>query len=221
MATMKDFLTKKRANRTLPVIVLLDTSGSMADYGKIDTLNEAVDEMLAQFKAPKDLVAGIRICIITFGARGARVHTPLMSACDAEWTHADAEGGTPMGAAFCEAAAIIEDRGQVSSDAYRPMVIVVTDGQPTDSVSEGFRRLVHGKRASKADRMAMAIGADADKDMLRQFLEGTPHEVFHAEDASDITSFFELVTITVLTRSRSVNPDDIVEMDSPEDVNGY
>ena len=68
-----------QAARPLPVIILADTSGSMAADGKIDALNQSLREMLATFSTTDDLRAEIYVAIITFGGE-ARLRTHLMPA---------------------------------------------------------------------------------------------------------------------------------------------
>jgi uncharacterized protein YegL len=203
--------------RALPVIILADISGSMGAYGKIDALNQAVRDMLAAFASGDDLRADIQVAVVTFGGGGARVHVPLQPASAVEWTDMKASGGTPMGAAMALAADIIEDRGQVDSRAYRPTVVLVSDGAATDNPQAGLNRLTKEGRAQKADRMAMAIGADADLDMMRAFLPAG-RALFVAADARRIADFFEFVTMSTTTRSRAVNPNDIPQMQSPFDI---
>ena len=56
----------------------------------------------------------------------------------------------------------------------------------------------------------MAIGNDADEDVLKQFIEGTEHELFYANNAGQLHEFFRYVTMSVTTRSQSPNPSEIV-----------
>ena len=48
MSEMKDFVYQTA--RTLPVILLLDTSGSMSDNNKIGAMNSAVRDKQAAFR---------------------------------------------------------------------------------------------------------------------------------------------------------------------------
>jgi uncharacterized protein YegL len=57
--------------------------------------------------------------------------------------------------------------------------------------------------------MAMAIGEDADENVLKRFIEGTEHELFYANNAAQLHEFFRYVTMSVTTRSQSKNPNDI------------
>jgi uncharacterized protein YegL len=200
--------------RQLPVILLADVSGSMSVEGKIDALNRSVSEMVKTFGDEDDLRAEIHVAVITIGG-SAELHTQLTKAGEVSWESMQAGGGTPMGQAMEMAAELIENREAISSNAYRPTVVLVSDGQPTDDWRQGLKRLSLEGRASKADRMALAIGADADEQMLRKFLNNPEKPIYRADDASRIKNFFDLVTMTVTMRSRSVDPNEIPEMDNP------
>ena len=206
--------------RPLPVILLADVSGSMSINGKIKALNHAVSEMLEAFADEDDLRAEIHAAVITFGGE-ATVHTSLSPAGELEWTSMSAGGGTPMGRAMELAAEMINDKEAIPSRAYRPTVILVSDGQPTDSWEEGLRSLCQEGRPSKADRMALAIGADADEEMLRKFLGDPEKPIYRADDAHRIKQFFDFVTMTVTARSRSVNPNQIPSMQNPFDLDEF
>lgn len=215
MSELKEFTVS--AARPLPVILLADVSGSMAAEGKISALNSAVREMIATFASTDDLRAEVHTAIITFGGDGARLHTPLQPASEVKWCDMVASGGTPMGAAMTLAADLIDDKDTIPGRAYRPTVILISDGHPTDSSQSGLVRMAQG-RAQKADRLALAIGGDADTDMLRRFLNDEKKQVFVAVDARRIKDFFQFVTMSVTARSRSANPNDIPQMQSPFDL---
>lgn len=212
MTQLKEFTTS--AARPLPVILLADVSGSMAGDGKIAALNQALREMLTTFAAAEELRAEIHIAIITFG-KEARLHLPLQPAAQARWVDLVAAGSTPMGRAMELAAELIEDKDKIPARAYRPTVVLVSDGQPTDDWTQGLAQLTQQGRAQKADRMALAIGADADEAMLKRFLGAADKRVFHAEDARKIKEFFQVVTMSVTTRSRSANPNQVPPMQNP------
>lgn len=196
--------------RPLPVVLLADVSGSMNAQGKIDVLNDAVAEMLDTFRAEDDSRAEIHVAVITFGQGGAKLHQPLAPASTLEWARMTAAGNTPMGAALDLVTTIIEDRAQLPGRAYRPTLILVSDGQPTDDWQPPLARLHSAERASKATRFAMGIGDDADPAMLSMFV-GTPGvPVFQAHEAREIKKFFRWLTMTVAQRSRSANPDSVI-----------
>lgn len=213
MSTQLNEFTSQTA-RPLPVIILADASGSMAVEGKIDALNQSLREMLATFSTTDDLRAEIYVSIITFGG-DARLHTNLMPASQVEFGDLSANGGTPLGQAMDFAAALIEDKNAIPSRAYRPTVVLVSDGQPTDTWEPALAKLTQQGRAQKADRMALAIGADADVGVLQRFLANPEKKVFRADDARRIKDFFQFVTMSVTTRTRSANPNEVPKMQNP------
>ncbi len=189
--------------RPLPVILLLDVSGSMAGK-KIEALNKAVREMIESF-SKEEAEVEIIVSIITFGGT-ARLHLPYTKASEIEWRDMTAGGMTPMGAALKIAKEIIEDREKIPSRAYRPTVVLVSDGMPNDHWEKPLEEFIHQGRSSKCDRMAMAIGRDADENVLKRFIEGTEHQLFYAHNANELFKFFRFVTMSVVTRSKSKNP---------------
>jgi len=204
MATLKRF--QSQSARPLPVIVLADTSGSMSVGGKIEVLNNALKDMISTFASESRIRAELQVCVITFGGT-ADIHLPLTPAHQIEsFDQLPATGGTPMGAAFKLAADLIEDKDQIPSRAYKPVVILVSDGHPTDDIRAPFEKLMSGERSSKATRFAMGIGSDADLSLLGDFANDLEASVFKAENARDIHRFFKAVTMSVTTRSRSTTP---------------
>jgi uncharacterized protein YegL len=193
--------------RPLPVIVLADVSASMSVDGKIDALNEAIKQMLTTFAQESRLRAEIQVGLITFGGE-ARTHLPLAAAQSITgFTSLAAQGGTPMGEAFELARALLEDQELIPSRAYRPVLILLSDGQPTDDWEEPFKALCESERAQKATRLAMSIGADADDSLLKSFANDLEAPLFKAHNARDIHRFFRAVTMSVSTRTASQAPD--------------
>ena len=196
-----DFTVAKA--KPLPVVLLLDVSTSMHG-NSIKELNSAVKEMILDFAAAEKNEVEILVSIITFGAE-VLLHTPYTSAKDIEWQDLVVSGATPMGTAFSMAKAMIEDKETTPSRAYRPTIVLVSDGAPNDSWEQPLRDLVNEGRSQKCDRMAMAIGSDASNSVLNEFVSGTENKVFTAQDSSHIQEFFKFVTMSVTTRTQSQN----------------
>jgi uncharacterized protein YegL len=205
MDSFKDFTVSTA--RPLPVVILADVSGSMLEHGKIQSLNLAVREMLDTFKAEDHAGAEIHAAVILFGG-SARIHVPLQPASKIGWTDMPADGSTPLGAAIDTARQLLEDRSLVPSRAYRPTLVLVTDGMPDkgDAWQQAIDALLASDRGQKAQRMAIGIGPDADLDVLKKFLAAPEGKVHHAKDARQIRDFFQFVTLSVTSRSRSASP---------------
>lgn len=196
-----DFTVAKA--KPLPVVLLLDVSYSMQGE-KMYKLNAAVKEMIKDFANAEKNEIEILVSVITFGSE-VLLHTPYTSAKDIEWNDLQVTGMTPMGTAFAMAKAMIEDKETTPSKAYRPTLVLVSDGAPTDDWEQPLRKLVNEGRSQKCDRMAMAIGSEASNVVLNEFITGTDYSVFTAEDASKIQEFFKFVTMSITTRTQSQN----------------
>ncbi|MCL5042059.1 MAG: VWA domain-containing protein [Gammaproteobacteria bacterium] len=205
MSELKKF--QVQTARPLPIIVLADTSGSMSVDGKIEALNKGLKDMIQSFAGESRLRAEIQVSVITFGGNQASVSLPLTPAHQLSgFTPLTAEGMTPLGGALTLLSDMIEDKDSVPSRAYRPVVVLVSDGYPNDEWQGPFQRLAKGERSAKATRFAMAIGADADEDMLSTFANDPEAPLFRAENAADIHRFFRAVTMSVSARSQSATP---------------
>lgn len=211
---LKDFLAA--TPRPLPVILMLDVSGSMSANGKMAALNIAVEGMLRRFAAEDATRAAIHVAIITFGGDRAHLHQQLEIALNVTWQPPKPSGKTPLGDALGLATQLIEDHNQVPGRAYRPALVLVSDGQPTDDWQEPLSQLLSSTRAAKASRFALGIGDDADKGMLSSFLATDASHLFMAHDAPEIISFFKWITMSVTARSRSAKPDSVVVIDRTE-----
>jgi uncharacterized protein YegL len=192
--------------KPMPIMLLLDASYSMTDDSKISTLNSAVKKMLATLKKEESQASEFLISIISFGGNSGRLELQPTNASNVNFNDLVADGMTPLGSALKIAKDLVEDKNQTPSRAYRPLIVLVSDGYPNDEWEKPFQEFVELGRSAKCDRMAMAIGDDADMVMLNKFVAGTGHDVFAANQAEEIHGFFKFVTMSVTARKNSQNP---------------
>lgn len=200
---------KAPAAKKLPVILLLDVSGSMSGE-KINTLYDSVVEMVDSFVAAQVKETMIDVAIITFG-NNVELHTPYTAVADlqnAGISRFRADGMTPMGTALRMAKDMIEDKDATPSNIYRPAVVLVSDGQPNDSWETPLDRFIRDGRSAKCQRFAIAIGNDADRNVLEKFT-GEEDNVFFAENAADVADCFQKFTMSVSMRAASQNPNTV------------
>ncbi len=201
--------------RALPIFILADASGSMRGE-KINELNLSLREMLNALNKVNDIRGKFQLCVISFGG-DVKVVQPLADVEGMMLPELTASGNTPMGDAFEIVKEMIEDRELVSSRAYAPTIVLISDGIPTDCSEEIYSSkkydnwdalidLHKGERSSKSQRLALGIGADADYTMLKEFINNPEIPVFKANDATGITKFFKWVTMSTVARMNSVNP---------------
>ncbi|MEV0328963.1 VWA domain-containing protein [Micromonospora echinospora] len=206
--------------RPLPVVVLADVSGSMAQDGKIDVLNQSISAMIRSFAAEDTVRGEILVGVVTFGGDGARLHHPPVPAREAQWTDMAASGRTPLGGALDLLADLLQDEEIIPRRAFQPTLVLVSDGMPTDEWHEALTRLLGTERGGKAVRLAVGIGQDMDQDaftVLNQFVANPAIPVMRADEIHRLSSFFAWVTMSVTTRVRSGRPEDPAVM-RPEDL---
>jgi uncharacterized protein YegL len=194
--------TNMHAPRVLPVIILADVSGSMTEHAKIESLNLALREMLRALSGTTEPDVEVKIAVISFGGSGARLHLQL-SAPDANaWQDLAASGGTPLGSALDELVKLAADRTVLPENSYQPTVVLVSDGIPTDDFEAALTRLERSPIGTRAVRIAVRIGPDANVAILERFT-GDSLAVLSAADAADIDKHFRFITYTVMSRAKS------------------
>ena len=202
--------------RSLPVILLLDTSGSMKNNGNIDVLNGAVRDMLHDFAGQNNADIVIKVAIYTFGP-DAKQFLELMPAFAAESKYTDmtASGQTPLGGALnLVKNRVLEDKNIIPARDYRPTVVLVSDGMPNDNWAEALKAFVSEGRSSKCYRMAMGIGVTPGTkpyEVLEKFVSDR-ELVFSAEQTGQIKNFFKYVSLSTISRVTSENPNVITSI---------
>jgi uncharacterized protein YegL len=201
--------------RPLPVIILADTSGSMSVDGKIAALNQSLSDMLTGFKKADSLRAEIQIGLLTFGNE-VRWHIPLSGVDKVQWNEElEAYGGTPLGKACDETKYFFEDNN-FPDYCYRPILILLSDGHPTDEYQTAFEALVQSPRVQQSSRFALAIGNDADEKLLKAFGNDLEAPLFYAKNAPEIWRFFRAVTLSVTSHSKSQSPNEPLRLSLEE-----
>jgi len=175
------------ARRPLHFIWILDTSGSMAADGKIQALNHAVREAIPQLRSviTEHPNAEMLVRALTF-SEGAHWHietpTPVESLV---WEDLVPGGFTDMGQAMRALAAVLRSP-PMEPRSLPPALVLVSDGQPTDDFAGGLAELLAEPWAKHAMRLAVAIGKDADREVLRRFIARPDIEPFAAHSPEQL-----------------------------------
>jgi uncharacterized protein YegL len=161
------------SRRPLHIIYLCDCSGSMLASGKLQALNQAIRQSLPAMVevAQANPEARILVRVVSFASE-AHWHlatpTPVEEVAG-QWTDLQAGGMTAMGEALTLVAAALRTP-PMEQRALPPVLVLISDGAPTDSLEQGLATLMREPWARKAVRLAIAIGHDADLEILQQFI---------------------------------------------------
>ena len=115
-----------------------------------------------------------------------------------------ASGTTSLGAGLAEVAQAIGREVQKSSAEvkgdWKPLVFLMTDGQPTDAWQQGLAAF---QAAKPGLVVACAAGSDADDAVLKQITDNVVR--LDTADSASIGAFFKWVSSSVTTTSRRVD----------------
>lgn len=186
------------AGRPLHIIWLLDCSGSMAEGGKIEALNNAIREVIPAMKKAAEGNPEVQFFVRAMRfSSGAAWHearpTPLG---EFKWVDLQAEGETDMGQAF---ALLAEELGQLPQNTRMlpPQIVLISDGKPTDDWRGALQVLLNVPWGKRAVRQAIAIGQDADHETLRKFVDNPERPVLRVDNSEQLVRYFRYVSTSV------------------------
>jgi uncharacterized protein YegL len=166
---------------------------------KIQQLNFAIREAIKpmQDTAGENPNADVLVRAVTFST-GARWHlaTPTPVA-DFKWSDVSAGGVTEMGKALTLVAEQLKIP-PMEQRALRPVLMLISDGQPTDDFGSGLKTLMAQQWAKKAVRLAIAVGRDADRDVLSRFIGSAEIPPLQANNAPALVSYIRWASTAVL-----------------------
>ena len=163
-----------------PVMLLLDTSGSMEDC--IDELRDGLKQFLRETSDDETASMSVELEVVTFGGDGsiAAPFAPVNVINDNPPT-LKATGSTPMGEALTLATQELRERRRLYKNkgisSYKPWVILMTDGAPNDDWEEPARSMRSLGEQKKLQYIGIGIGERADFDTLRGILPVHPGPV--------------------------------------------
>ena len=191
-----------KSARPMPLVILADRSGSMTG-NKITSLNQALEDMVQELKSDSQTANSTLLALFTFGGNVTEdiLFQPISSVTIPTLS---AGGGTPIGQCFRAAVARLSDKKIVPERAIKPVIALISDGQPTDDWKEPLNELINHRRVGMAVRTALAIGDDANREMLNEFVS-PEYPVLQANEVEKIKTFFLFITWASKSHSQGEN----------------
>jgi uncharacterized protein YegL len=190
------------ASRPVHFIWLLDCSGSMSVNGKIAELNFAIREAIPEMQSAALSNPGATLLVraVSFASGGSWHINDPTPVDQFTWEDLHTYGGTDMGAAFRLAAGALQTP-PMPQRALPPVLALVSDGQPTDDWRAGLRAIDDTPWGKRAVRVALAIGDDADKSMLKEFLANPELEPLQAKNPRQLAAAIRWMSTAVKAAS--------------------
>lgn len=184
--------------RRLPVYLVLDTSGSM--YGEpIEAVKNGVQTLISTLRSDPYALETAFISIITFNTNAQQV-TSLTELASFQQPTIDAGGCTALGGAL-ELLAQKIDAEVTKTTAeqkgdWKPLVFLMTDGEPTDDITHG---LAEFRKRKTGMVVACAAGTGTNTNTLKQITENVVS--LDTADSATIKAFFKWVSASISTSS--------------------
>ncbi len=198
--------------RTMVLFFIVDTSGSMKGE-KIASLNTAVAEVMPYVDdiSSKNPDAQIKIASLEFSSGCEWMYPQPMEPENYNWRDLEAGGLTDFGDACNELNSKLSKKEfmQDAVGSYAPAFILMSDGEPTDDYKHGLNKLKGNPWFKSGIKTAIAIGNDANLDMLAEFT-GNNEAVFTVHDKEQLKKIIRFVSVTasqVASSSASVGTD--------------
>lgn len=189
------------SRRQLNIIFAVDCSGSMAGE-KINSLNMAmrIAEKDLRKAAASNISVDVMVRVLRFST-GAQWHIegPIPVA-DFEWTDLTVDRGeTDMGSALAMIAEILPTLSTTARQVP-PLIVLISDGYPSDDFEGGRKALMATEAGAKAVREAIAIGSDVDMETLQQFIADPRFQPLQAHNAAQIVDHIRWVSSELLSQ---------------------
>jgi uncharacterized protein YegL len=201
------FPNVRLSNRPLHFIYLCDCSGSMAAQGKMQALNQAIRQSLPGMAevARQNPEARVLVRAVSFADRASWHLADPTPVEQLDWRDLQAGGITAMGEALELVAGALQSP-PMEERALPPVLVLISDGQPTDDFDTGLSTLMRQPWAQKAVRLAIAMGHDADLEILQQFIGPeprgssgrSPRRPLQASNATSLAQYIQWATTAVV-----------------------
>lgn len=157
--------------RPLHFFWLADCSGSMVRDGRIQALNNAAAEALPHMRRVARDNPNVEVVarVLRFATGATWVSHEAVPLRRFVWPSLEAGGLTDLGAGIRLLAEELQSP-PMPKRALSPVIVLLSDGRPTDDYEAALREFLRLPWGQHAVRLAVAIGRDADRDVLRQFI---------------------------------------------------
>lgn len=178
------------ASRPLHFFWVVDCSGSMMG-DKIATANFAIKDAIPGMcsAAEENPNAQLLIRTLRFETGAQWITSSPVPVDEFEWEPLQLGGLTSMGMAFDMLADQLE-MPPMSEKALPPVIVLLSDGNPTDDYKTGLTRLLNLPWGHKAVKIAIAIGQDVDISILEEFT-GNRELVLQANNADQLAKMIK------------------------------
>lgn len=178
--------TTALVRRQLQVVLMLDCSGSMRG-DRIASLSYALLTALPELReaASDNPEVDVRVRVLAFGSAPHWLTDGAVPVEELVWPDLQAGGHTAMGGALKMVADTLAEDAAATRQ-LPPVLVLASDGYPTDDAEDGLRALMATPEGAAATRIAIAIGSDAAMAVLNRFIGNPALPPLQASNAAEL-----------------------------------
>ena len=189
--------------RRLPIYFLIDVSESMVGV-PIEQVQDGIATIIKELRADPYALETVCVSIIVFAGKAKKI-TPLVELFNFYPPKLPIGGGTSLGNGInfligdmnsTLQKTTIEEKGD-----WKPLVFLLTDGNPTDKYEASFERWNKEYR-TKANLVIISLGENMDSNIFGKITENVL--LLKNTDAESFRKFFKWVTTSIKTSSINV-----------------
>jgi uncharacterized protein YegL len=189
--------------KPLHYIWICDCSESMKNGGKMRAVNDALRQVIGLISKQEDEVKKARIYMnaLKFSCGAEWVYNDNISVKTFQWEDLECDGITDLGRAFellATALKLQKDGGKMPEMAYPPVLVLISDGYPTDDWESGLRELNKEFWAKSAVRLAFSLDG-ADREVLEAFIGDTVNKEKMIIEVTDLSKLATEIKVNTTT----------------------
>lgn len=196
----------------IPVVIIADTSSSM-NGEKINTLNKEVEKFFYEInKNSRNEILKYSLDLAVLGfkydTQSRETYPTIVNNFNImEYQNVpkfNAFGHTPLGATVNAAIDMLEKRKEMYKlggiQYYQPMLVIISDGDPTDNIVNASKRAIELSLNRKLSVYPVIVGNDGNLDNLQKF---TPNKISKRIRTEDLPQVFKWLVSSVKKVSES------------------
>lgn len=186
------------SRRTMVLFFAVDTSGSM-EGAKIGALNSAIEDVIPEIRrlSEENADAQIKIAAIKFDTVAEWLTSAPVNSEFFTWNYLNAGGLTAFGHMCRCLNEKLSTKAFMNEAAgsFAPVIFLLSDGEPTDDYFTSLSQLKENNWFKKAVKVAVAVGDDANKEVLREFT-GNSESVLTVYNPETLKKMIRFVSVT-------------------------
>lgn len=207
----------RNASRRVPVVICIDCSFSMRQQARLKKVMEGLKGFISEMSRDNIACDSVELCIISFGGEFAKVEMRFRTPDKVKLPNLVASGQTPLAGAVHLALDALEEQKERYEDNgisfYRPMLILIGDGDETGSPRQLMQEAARLKEESDAKHLNVLCIIVGDENKIRResgsLMKLAPDGKVHYLRDLKFNEFFGWLSKSIQKTSQSMSGEEV------------